>query len=79
MTSVHKFNNVTLKDIPITIAHNCGNRRGVFATSDISGGTTIMKIHSNHIIRGKKEELHKVSNELMTAWKKDLPDTVFPV
>lgn len=79
MTSVHKFNTVTLKDIPITIAHNVDNRRGIFATGDISGGTTIMKIHSNDIIRGKKEELHKVSNETMTAWKKDLPDMTFPV
>ena len=79
MTSVHKFNTVTLKDIPITIAHNVDNRRGIFATGDIRGGTTIMKIHSNDIIRGKKEELHKVSNETMTAWKKDLPDMTFPV
>ena len=71
MTSVHKFNTVTLKDIPITIAHNVDNRRGIFATADISGGTTIMKIPSNHIIRGKKEELIKrLHSEFSDAWSK---------
>ena len=78
MTSVHKFNIVTLKHIPISITTK-NKRRGLFATNDISRDTTIMKIPSIHITRGKKEELCKVSTDIMKTWKQDLPDTVFPV